>query len=696
MLTFAGPIFLGALLLFAVQPILARAILPWFGGSPAVWTTCMLFFQVVLLLGYAYAHALCRGLRPRTQAAVHLALLALALAWLPLVPDAGWKPTAAGDPTWRILGLLGTSVGLPYLLLCATGPLLQSWFARVHPGRSPYRLYALSNAGSVLALVGYPVALEPALGTRAQAQAWSAGFGAFVLLCGAVAWGQWRRAGGGGEAAAPVPLPATDPPDPPAGAEAPPGAAYHLLWLGLAACPSVLLLAVTNQVCQEVAVIPFLWVLPLTLYLVSLIVCFATDRWSHRGWWTGALVLALLAMGYTLDGRLGGHTLPAVWEIPVDTAGLFVCCMVCHRELVKLRPAPEYLTTFYLECALGGALGGVFVGLVAPRIFAGYYELQVGMVACALLALVAGYRDPASRLRRSGLQVPWLGICAWLIALGGVVLWQQVYRATRGARLIVRNFYGAMRVLENKEPGDPFPVRWLVHGITQHGKQYLDPARRRTPTLYYGGSSGVGLALLCHHRSAAQRVGVIGLGTGTLAAYGRAGDRYCFYDINPLVLEMARSEFFYLQDCPAQVEVVLGDARLALEREPPRRFDVLAVDAFSSDSVPVHLLTREAVDLYFRHLAPDGILALHASNRSLDLRAVAAGVAAASGREGRVVRNPGQGADGLADSTWVLLTADSGFLADPRVQAVGTDVREFRREGVTWTDDYSSVFRILK
>ena len=678
MILYALTILVSAFLLFQVQPVIAKIILPWFGGSAAVWTTCLLFFQLVLLLGYLYAHALFRYFKPRMQTAVHATLLVLSGVVLPVYPSDGWKPAGAEDPTLRILGLLAATVGLPYFLLSTTGPLLQAWYARRFRGAMPYRLYALSNAGSMFALLSYPVLFEPTMTTHQQAFWWSIGFGAFILLCGITAW----RSGNGVE---------TDPADREEDTAGRPSVEMYWLWLALPACASVLLLAISNHLAQNVAAIPFLWVLPLSLYLLSFILCFEGRGWYSRHPYVQLVAVALGGMAYWMSG--GFENPPIKVLIPMFAIGLFLCCMVCHGELAMLKPHPRYLTSFYLMISAGGALGGVIVGLVAPRLFNGYYELPLGLVACAVLVIVVLRADPSADWFKLWTQPAPMFAALMTVAMAGF-LGFQIYRSNAGARVVVRNFYGGLKVRDTGTADSQDGIRTLTHGTINHGEQYLNPARRREPITYYGPKSGAGLAIQDKEKLGPVRIGVIGLGTGTLAAYGRAGDYYRFYEINPLVIELAHSQFTYLGDCPGRVDVALGDARLSLEREAAENFDVLAVDAFSSDSIPVHLLTREAFQVYFRHLKNDGLLAVHVSNKYLNLQPVVMRSAEAVGKEARVVDTEDEDGTEVFGATWILVTGNRSVFANPELAAAEPMGRKATVR--LWTDVYSNLFQILK
>jgi SAM-dependent methyltransferase len=671
MILYAATIFLSAFLLFQVQPLIAKVILPWFGGSAAVWTICMLFFQLLLLAGYVYSHAYVR-MRIPARSHIHIALLAAAAATLPLAASAAWKPSGGEDPTWRILALLVTSVGLPYFMLSTTGPLVQVWYARAFEGASPYRLFALSNLGSMIALVSYPLAVEPLLALGAQTAIWSGGFVVFALACAALAWRSTDRE---------VELA-------PQAHSDKPGPGLQALWAALAACASVLLLAFTSHMTLNVAAIPFLWVLPLALYLLSFVLCFEASGWYRRWLFLPLAGAGLAAVCVTLT-----QSNPSIWTlIPLYSATLFAACMVCHGELARSKPDPRHLTGFYLMLALGGALGGVLVGLAAPQVFDDLYELPIGMCALSLLAMVALLRDRSSLLNGRWATVTRLVFFALIVGLG-VALARTYWDNAADSRLTSRNFYGVLNVRDSGE--GPEAMRVLAHGTIIHGKQFLEPDRRDWPTSYYGMTSGIGLAILDARSRGPLRVGVVGLGAGTLAAYGRSGDVFRFYDINPKVIELAHSEFSFLKDSPAQVEVALGDARLSLEREPDQNFDILALDAFSSDAIPVHLLTVEAFRVYLRHLKPGGLLAVHISNRYLDLVPVVQQAARHLSLEIRQVENDDDDDAGVYRSDWMLLSAlptafEGNFLKE------GAEKIDSEPSVRLWTDDYSDLYRILK
>jgi SAM-dependent methyltransferase len=676
---FALTIFTSAFLLFQVQPLIAKLILPWFGGSAAVWTTCMLFFQIALLLGYLYAHVASRRLPPRRQAWLHIALLAVSLLCLPILPSPWWKPSGSDDPLWRILGLLAATIGLPYFLISSTSPLLQSWLARTRSGAVPYRLFALSNFGSMLALLSYPILVEPNLTNGEQAWSWSAGYTLFVLLCGFVAFRS--------RTARPVEA-HEDFEDAPA-----PALRDNLLWLGLAASASALLLAVTNHLSQNVASIPFLWILPLTLYLLSFILCFESSIWYQRAVFLPMFAIALAAMAYELSGSAPEATFRK--QIAIFAAALFIACMVCHGELARLKPASKHLTGFYLMTSIGGAIGGLFVAFIAPRVFNAQYEFPISIFCCALAVLIVYYREEPFRVAiKSPRQILW-ALAFFATVYLAVYNTKNARYEVSGAVVLVRNFYGALRVNDTVKTAEQDATRELTHGTINHGEQFLDAKRRHEPTTYYGPASGIGMVLRDLSTGGPIKVGVVGLGTGTIAAYGRAGDTYRYYEINPLVITIAQRDFTYLSDTPAKVEIALGDARLSLEREQPENFDVLAVDAFSSDSIPVHLLTREAFALYLRHLKPDGILAIHVSNRYLDLAPVVNQEAAAQNKPVLLIDSDSDEAADTSEASWVLVSSRADYWEKPYFKNASTPIPK-RAKLRMWTDDYSNLWQILK
>lgn len=748
---FAGTLFLSAFLLFQVQLIISKYILPWFGGSAAVWTTSMVVFQMLLLAGYLYSHLITERLTTYSQVRLHFMVLmaasvviaVLSVVWPSAVtPSAAWKPTSALHPVRDVIVTTLLATGLPLFVLSTTGPLLQRWFARQGGGAATYRLYSISNLGSLLGLLSYPLLIEPMLRLRMQGELWSALFLLFCLGCGWCAWNSARKV------AEPPDAELRDSREP----DTPASGTSITLWFLLAACASGLLLATTNQLCQEVISLPLLWVVPLALYLLSFILCFDHPRWYRREVYQplfGMGVFVLSASMVYAERRLQIVVLPLL---------LFVACMICHGELVRLKPGVRRLTAFYLAVSAGGALGGLFVAIVAPKIFRFFTEFQLALGLCGVLMLVCVALDERSWLFAQkfwlpcvmivglavvftalGVWIPGFGrqmqetqLYAWLL-VGSLLLLAGAYIQSRveappgrrfrfvqpivvgllmlgfaalyqsakpdsGLVLGERNFYGALRVFELAQGG-----KALFHAHTMHGAQ-LDPPNDRLPMVYYGPNSGIGLLLSNHPKRSSGdgslRVGLVGLGAGTLAAYGRRGDYFRYYEINPQVIELSegtRSVFTYVRDSAAQVEMELGDARLLLEAEvaagKAQNFDVLVLDAFAGDAVPVHLLTKEAFDTYARHLRNDrSIIAVHLSSRHINLLPVIEGIRERSNAYTLV--HFSQGSYPFLESLWVFLAKRPealqipGLFPSPPPTMPQADAR-------LWTDDYSNIFQLI-
>ncbi|MBV9190354.1 MAG: fused MFS/spermidine synthase [Betaproteobacteria bacterium] len=663
-LPYAATIFLSSFLLFLVQPIIAKQILPWFGGSAGVWTTCLVFFQSVLLAGYAYADWTTR-LGPRRQAYLHVAILAVSLACLPIIASSGWKPQGNEEPIARILLLLCATIGLPYFLLSTTTPLLQAWYWRRFQSAVPYRLFALSNFASLLALLGFPLLFEPSFDLKQLGWGWSFVYGGFAVLCGAVGLMSANGADSRGPAAPRASPPALD---------------HQLLWLGLAAMGSVMLLAVTNHITQNISSVPFLWVLPLALYLITFILAFDHPRWYVRPLFVVALLILVPAMAYyvpSLDLRVAA---------PLYLIGLFVTCMFCHGELAHSKPDPAHLTRFYLMISLGGALGAVLVAIVAPLVLPGYFELGVTLLVLAVIV--------AMRLKQVAL---WVGIAVAVAT--SVLVVQGMYGYTLGMRVMERDFYGVVRTGDHMEP---VPYRTMYHGGIMHGGQLLGDSFRNTPADYFSPNSGYGRVFTSLREMDKRRklsVGVIGLGAGVLAAWMKPGDQLVFYEISPRVVDIAKREFTYLADTAARTEVVLGDGRLSLEREPPRGYDVLGIDAFSGDSIPMHLITREAMALYVKHLKPDGVIVFQATNRYVDLLPVVKRLASEFGMEAVNISDSPDAMEGpeywYSATDQVIVTRNRKLLDWPRIDDASEEIED-RANLPTFTDAHHNLLRILK
>lgn len=639
---FAATVVLSAFLLFVVQPMTGKTLLPRFGGAAGVWTTSMLFFQVGLLAGYAYSHWLTTRLGGKMQALVHSLLLGIsALAvWFLRLSNAA---VTDGDPIAAILLVLTLHLGLPYFLLATTSPLVQYWYHGAIPGGMPYRLFAVSNAASLGGLLAYPALIEPWLPLWLQWNVWTAGYGLFAVLGIATA----MKSGGAMRARADA------------------GFEWReaLLWLLLAAAPCALWLSVAHHMSQNIAPLPLLWVLPLSLYLVSFVLTFESCRWyrPQRFRLLMPLAIGLLLLGIRFRGWSKGIVLP----LAAMSAGLLLCCVFCHGELARRKPEAARLTMFYIVIALGGALGGFFVSVMAPLLFRDFWEFPIATVACFLLALALLYGFTSWKLH---LRLVLVGTLAFVFAA----------RFEGAGSFKLRNFYGVLEVRESGEGAGAW--RGLLHGGILHGVQFREPALKRIATAYYGERSGVGMEML---RPAAgpRRIGAVGLGIGVIATYARPGDVIRFYEINPQVVEVATRYFDFLRESRGTVEVVVGDARISLSGETPQGFDLLVVDAFSGDAIPVHLLTREAFELYVRHLKPEGALAVHVTNRYLRLSPQVIAIAESLGWKATVIRNPAEPERGIEAASWVIIQGRRQIATGP------TKI---------WTDQYSNLLQVIQ
>jgi spermidine synthase len=727
-LLFAIATLLSAFLLFLVQPLVAKYILPWFGGAPAVWNVCMAFYQSALFGGYLYAHFLITRIPPSRQLWVHGALVVAAFSVLPVLPAETWKPDGADAPGVRIFLMLISSVGLPFVALAGTGPIVQALFAKRFPGTSPYPLYALSNFGSLIALLSFPFVLEPWLSLSAASPLWSGGFaiaGASILGC--VWLGAMHPVVG----------------NPPDRAEAPnrdrPASErvtveQRISWLLLPACAVILLMGVTNLLCLDVASVPLLWVVPLALYLTTFILCFASRRYHHPRLFFAIALIALIA-----NAALEYHSVGLLWSLfGIDTAYdaiailialLFASCMLLHGMLQRLRPPTEHLTAYYLSISAGGALGGLFVGLLAPTLFNDYDELPLGLLASWIALGVLGWRLSGRSGRTTSRRLLAAAAAVVLALLSGI---QLLYESDRDLGEVVfrkRSFFGLLLVRE-KLPNDPLRhVKILVSGTTFHGRQLQHPVARRMPVSYFGPLTAIGMTLYNGPLSAAglqldaapegseRRIGIIGIGVGALAGYGRSGDEIVYYEIDPEVVSVAldSGHFDYMDSSHAEIEVVLGDGRLSLEQElkdsGSRQFDLLVMDAFTSDAIPIHLLTQEAFDIYVQHLRDDGILAVQVSNRHLELSSLVSRLGASVGLQSLHIRNRTISGYSSGQSKWVLLSRDPSeidrlerrFRARMKYAGVSEpDVKISRPKQAEldaaplWTDDYSNLLSVLK
>lgn len=717
---FAATIFLSAALLFAVQPLFAKMVLPKFGGAPSVWSVAMVFFQAMLLAGYAYAHLLTRYLPPRLAAVLHVGVMLIAVLALPLGIAAGWgRPPTNGEAFW-LLGLFAASIGLPFFALSANGPLLQAWFARTdHPAAGePYFLYAASNVGSFLALVSYPFAVEPLTSLGEQTRVWSLGF--YVLIALIAACGFALRHGG--RMASAAGLPGSD--------SAPPTWRQAASWVALAAIPSGLLVAVTAHLSTDVAASPFLWVIPLALYLLTFVVVFQTRPILPHDWMVKLEPLAIVL----LVGTLVMNVLYYIFiTMAVNLVAFFIIALVCHGELARRRPAPRHLTAFYMWMATGGMIGGISAALIAPQVFSTVAEYPL-LIVLAILC-----RPGLSLPRKTGAHLAWLAALAaaalilfllatrrveieqdyFNYAIGGLLLvallfWRaplpfaaivafvflvgRVYQTDEGRRESVRSFFGVVKVAETSDG----MFRKMMSGTTEHGAQRIRSddgaplSGRPEPLTYYHRDSPMaqGIAAVRARRQGAIRMAVIGLGTGTLACYFAPGDTLDFYEIDPAVVRIATDpkRFSYLSSCAPEASIIVGDARLTLAEPGRGPYDIIVVDAFSSDAIPVHLLTREAMAGYLARLAPGGLILMHVSNRHMELGSVVAGIADANGLT-TLINSGDKGEDDANFKYSSTVVAAARAEADFGALAESDDwsVEEANKDQRTWTDDYSNV-----
>ena len=676
-LWFAATTLLGAFLVFQVQPIISKCVLPWFGGTPAVWTTCMLFFQLLLFAGYMYAHLLRTFLGPITQGIVHLMLLCSAALMLPIEPSDAWKPVGDESPTFYLLMMLAAHVGLPYFILSSTGPLVQAWLSYHDTSDRVYRLYALSNAGSLVALLSYPFLVEPFLSVSNQSVVWSLMFCSFVLVQGVLSLGLFRV-----EARASEKKPTSSESD-----VAKPNWSLRAAWIALPALASTMLLVATNHVCQDIAVIPFLWVLPLSLYLISFIVCFDSPQWYKPKIIAAATLLAIVAI-------YGNDFLPQAFQLIAEGSCYMVMllgvCLLCHGEVARIKPRSEYLTQYYALLSAGGAVGGLIVAVACPLFLSTFSELPFTLSLVATLTFLLfiacrGWRttsyDWAAARRMSFAAIFAMLASMVIVALG----------TDEETIASERNFFGVLRVKDEAQG-----IR-LVHGTTVHGMQ-LHGELAGEPTTYYGRSSGVGKTIQAlQQRRRSLRVGVVGLGCGVLGTYGRETDRFDMIEINPAVIDIANHHFTFLRDCRAELHTHLGDGRLVLERLSDAKFDLLVLDAFSSDAIPAHLLTREAISLYRQRTADQGVLAIHVSNNHLDLVPLVHRLAADAGLTSKLVHSQADSSKGISAALWMVITEQGNRVWDhPLLADAQPATREQLESAPLWTDQCHNLVSVLR
>lgn len=702
-------ILLSAFLVFQIQPVFSKMILPWFGGGPAVWTACLMFFQLTLLAGYAYAFSINRLLPIKGQAIAHLALVFASFLFLPIIPVDSAKPADGAFPILRILWVLVSSIGLPYFLLSSTAPLFQAWYAAKLPGRIPYRLYALSNLGSLVALLSFPFIIEPMMNSTLQAYAWSAGFITFGVFTGLLTIVIFRT---NNDALIAVPEALLSANGDNNGSKV--TLKNWLVWISLAAIGSFTLLSISNHLSQELTVSPLMWVLPLSLYLITFIINFDRPQWYNRQAWSIASLIGIFAFASLKNAKLndrfdalfdnlgiklsvGDYEYDVIVQSSFSLASLFLICMIAHGELVRIKPTANRLTSFYMAMSTGGAIGGLAVAVLCPYLFTTFFETPLSLIIGLGLALwiicQAGFHKtlPTS-----------IGLSIAAIAMGlylsTTILESDWNGVNDNTSIKYRNFYGTLRVdIENSDNSELRGLR-LYHGNTFHGFQFTDPEKRKYPTTYYAPNSGLGAAFKhLQKNNKSLRIGIVGLGTGTTAIYGRKNDYFHFYEINPDVIKIAENTFSYLDICEAKVETTLADARIAMEREQNQKYNLIVLDAFSGDGIPAHLLTVEAFDVYKKHLTPQGIVAVHISNRYLNLFPVVAGNAGHHKLEMVYIEHlPNDSGSEEASSDWILLTNNHEFIEDKEVQELSQDPRQWYSSPIKWTDQYSNLIEVMK
>jgi hypothetical protein len=688
---FSAVMALAGFLLFQVQPMLAKYILPWFGGSATTWIVCMLFFQVALLAGYALAYLVTLPFPVATQAKIQIGLLLIVLFFLPITPSESWKPGAQDDPTWRIVALLAASVGLPYMALATTSPLLSRWLASVGAGLDPARFFAASNFGSFLGLLSYPFVFERAFTSGEQTILWSWAFAAYAALFTLCAVLTMRGASAAEslatqqEALAPV-------------LREPRAGEPLSLWILYSALGSILLLATTNAITQWSAVVPFLWIAPLSLYLLTFVIAFGGQSVYRRA----PFALAFLVLGgVTLMMTRPETSADLLAQLALQCATLFVGCMICHAEMVRLQPAPARLPKFYLAISFGGALGGVVVALAAPLLLRDYFEHQFVLVAIGAAAAFLLWRE--LRGRSADWRTPAAGVAGVFFLFGIAV---AIYDEARTEQVLVervRNFYGVLRVVkEDERDPDHYSLVMQQAGVDQ-GSQFQKVEKHLEPSCGFDEDSALGLVFDHHAKRRADpkaplRIGVVGLGAGMVAGLGREGDVMRYYELNPAVLDVVNRRFYFLKETRARTDVLLGDGRLVLERQlaagDKQNFDVLVMNAFRGASPPMHLMTQEAFDVYLAHLAPDGVLAINFELDTFEMAPLHRGMARRFGLDVRWFETP-ESEECEQPISWALYSRDKGFFEAPDVKRHISEWRDKGRAEIVWTDKSSNLMSIL-
>lgn len=731
-LLFAATLFTSAALMFVLQPMFGKILLPLLGGSPAVWNTCMVFYQTVLFLGYLYAHYLSTRLNYHRQILVHIGVILLSFLALPVGLPGTVSPPTESNPTFWLLGVLSLSIGLPFFVVSTTAPLIQKWFANVghHTSDDPYYLYAASNSGSLIALLSYPFLIEPNIGLGSQKSDWSAGFIVLCLFIAGCAWTLWKAQQAKEIAEDSV-------------AEDGGLSIYTKLhWLALAFVPSSLLLGLTTFISTDIASVPLLWIIPLTLYLLTFVIVFS--KWHDKVHNVMVMAQPVVLLPFLAYSFINPAVLPYWVDLGIHLAAFFLAVMVCHGELARLRPNTRHLTTYYLIMSFAGMLGGMFNTFVAPFIFNAVYEYPLMIVAALLLR-------PGLKGSISGENKEWLKqlIIPALLMIFGLVVFLSIddlpqYLDTIGVGLILlagltyafraqpitlallagvlifftfglhgllsntlyqeRTFFGVLSVRESvltNEQGQPEKYREFYHGTTKHGAQRQGAEDSRTPLTYFSRLGPIGQLFAEFDKvNSNWEIGIIGLGAGTLACYTKPGQSWAFYELDPLVVDIASNPkyFTYISQCNPKIKMVVGDARLSLEKEPDHKFDLYIVDAFSSDSIPTHLLTQEAIKLYFDKIKPDGILALHITNRHLALKKVLSDHAEKLHLAALIQEfKPQQDIPLVVATDWVVMARKEETLGVLKQSQLGNwQKMPLYFDIKPWTDDFTNIVTIWK
>ena len=659
---------LAAFLLFQIQPMVAKIILPYFGGGAAVWTACMLFFQAFLLAGYYYAYLLSKVANLKYQLMFHTGLLFLSLVFLPLMVNTS-NINGDDSPLLSILVLLASGIGLPYLLLSSTGPLIQNWFALSDLKKDPYFLYSWSNTASLVALLTFPFLIEPTIASSVQLSIWSNLYLSYVLIILFICW-RLRDVVNRDQVAVKEKRQRI-------------AKMEYLFWLGLSFLGVVFLVATTSAMTQNIAPIPFLWILPLCLYLLTFIICFHKDTWYVRWYWCALLGLSAFIAIFL---HFIGSQFSLVTQIVLYSCVLFSGCMVCHGELVKSKPKPYFLTSFYLSLSLGGFLGSAFVAFIATELLTSFLEFPLAFCALFfLVALMIFIKQPKQKVLSVSLLS--VGVLALLLLL----FLQNTYQ--QNDLMQSRNFYGILSVKDIEINGEL--ERRLIDGTTSHGTQSLLKEKRHIPLSYYRKNTGGALAIELLQHQGELNAAFVGLGAGALAAYGKSGDGFDFFELNPAVIAAAQKYFTFISDSKADVNLILGDARLSLTNKlnSMDRYQLIVLDAFSGDSIPQHLLTLEAMQLYQSLLSEEGVIAVHISNSHLNLLPLMKGLAEHSGMSLRYFHSQAD-RESEHDSDWVWLTSNNRLLNSARVKLQQTTIEAGR--SVVWTDDFNELMSLLK